>query len=139
MGLSYSAPAKRKPRWYPQMMAELPSMSGKVVAITGCTTGTGYVAAKACAQKGATVLMLNRASKRANEALKSIKEEFPSADVVMVECDLQSFKSVRKAAAEIREKYPDGIDVLCNNAGIMMLDSAKGEDGFDLEVSCAKQ
>jgi len=110
-------------------------MSGKVVAITGCTTGTGYIAAKACAQKGATVLMLNRQSERAEKAWKSIKEEVPSAEVVMVECDLQAFKSVRKAAAEIRERYPEGIDVLCNNAGIMMMESGKGEDGFDREMT----
>ncbi|EKX31465.1 hypothetical protein GUITHDRAFT_83106 [Guillardia theta CCMP2712] len=133
MGQFYSAPAKKEVKWYNDFEETIPSLSGKVIAITGCTTGTGFVAARTCAKKGATVLMLNRKSERSEEALKKIKEEFPESEVVWVECDLQSFKSVRAAAAEIKKKYSGGIDVLCNNAGMMMMDSQTGEDGYDLE------
>ena len=42
MGLSYSTPPKRISKYYPAFENTLPSMSGKVVLITGCTSGTGY-------------------------------------------------------------------------------------------------
>eukprot|EP00960_Hanusia_phi_P059264 764116-Hanusia_phi.AAC.2 len=135
MGQLHSAPVKKEVQWFHGLEESVPSLSGKVIAITGCTTGTGFVAARSCAKKGATVLMLNRKSERSEAALKQIKEEFPEADVVWIECDLQSFKSVRSAAEEVKKKYPGGIDVLCNNAGMMMMDSRTGEDGYDLEVS----
>jgi NADP-dependent 3-hydroxy acid dehydrogenase YdfG len=48
---------------------EVPSLQGKVIAITGCTSGTGLVAAQCAARKGAhTILMLNRLSDRATAA-----------------------------------------------------------------------
>lgn len=51
----------------------LPSMKGKVVAITGTTSGTGYVTAMECVRLGAHVLMLNRPSARATFALEAAK------------------------------------------------------------------
>ena len=53
--------------------AKLPSMKGKVVAITGTTSGTGYVAAMEMTKLGAHVLMLNRPSGRATAALAAVK------------------------------------------------------------------
>ena len=47
-------------------------MKGKTVAITGCSRGLGFVTAKTCAAKGARVLMLNRESPRAREALAEV-------------------------------------------------------------------
>ena len=52
MGGGYSKPKEFKSLHYPGYFASMPSMAGKVVAITGCTTGTGLVAAKAVAAKG---------------------------------------------------------------------------------------
>ena len=46
----------------------LPVLTGRVVAVTGCTTGTGYAVCRAMAQKGAHVVMLNRPSERATAA-----------------------------------------------------------------------
>ena len=66
MGSSYSAPAAvASSAAFSELCASLPQMSGKVVAITGCTSGTGLVLARVCAERGAHVLMLNRASPRA--------------------------------------------------------------------------
>ena len=47
---------------FPDFEKERPSCEGKIIVVTGCTTGTGLVAAKTCAKKGAHVVMLNRAS-----------------------------------------------------------------------------
>jgi NAD(P)-dependent dehydrogenase (short-subunit alcohol dehydrogenase family) len=107
--------------WFPDFEAtQLPSLDGKIVAVTGCTSGTGLVVAQVCARKGAkAVLLLNRPSPRSDAADALIKSQVPEGSTTTVEtvpCDLQDFASVRSAAATIKAKY-EAIDVLCNNAG----------------------
>lgn len=106
-------------------------MTGKVVAITGCTSGTGLVLAQLCAERGARVLMLNRQSERAEAALKTVAA---NGDAVLVPCDLQSFDSVRAAAARLKSLCPAGLDVLCNNAGVMGMPDLATPDGFDVQM-----
>ena len=55
--------------------ATLPDLSGKTIAITGCTSGTGYVAAMECRARGARVILLNRPSGRAQAALIAVANE----------------------------------------------------------------
>jgi len=109
-------------------------MEGKYVAITGCTSGTGFICARTCAELGANVLMLNRASCRADAALASIKEAVPGCSVSLIECDLMSFDSVRKAGAQLRGELSNGLDVLCNNAGIMAVKDEATVDGCDTQM-----
>ena len=113
----------------------LPDQKNKVVVITGTTTGTGYTAALVSAQKGATVALLNRKSDRSAAAIEQLKKEVPTATIHSIECDLMSFKSVRNAANELKLLFPNGIDVLCNNAGIMMFDEIAGPDGYDCQMT----
>lgn len=121
-------------KYFDDLKRSFPSMSGKTVAITGCTSGTGWILAKTCAELGAKVVMLNRRSERAEKAYKTLKEEL-KGDAVSVECDLQSFDSVKKAGATLREMFKDnGIDVLCNNAGVMGLPDQATQDGFDIQM-----
>merc|ERR1712224_846446 len=51
-----------------------------------------------------------------------------------IDCDLQDFASVRAAAAKIKEDFPNGIDVLCNNAGIMLFPDKATKDGYDVQM-----
>jgi NAD(P)-dependent dehydrogenase (short-subunit alcohol dehydrogenase family) len=128
---SYDKPAEVKSKYFPDFVKSLPSLEGKTIAITGCTTGTGYICARTCCELGASVVMLNRPSKRANEALQSLKDA-GHKDVSLVECDLQSFQSVKKASSELRSKFKEtGLDVLVNNAGIMATLDKATEDGCD--------
>ena len=63
MGTSYSSPTEIESKHFTAHIASLPpnGMKGKNVAITGCTSGTGFIAAKVCVQLGALrVMMLNR-------------------------------------------------------------------------------
>ena len=118
---------------------ELPSLSGRIVAITGCTSGTGLVAAKTCVRKNAAVvLLLNRPSERATQAEAEIKTEIIPISKTIVEtipCDLQSFESVQAAADMIKSKYgAQGIDILCCNAGIMAVEDAATKDGYDVQM-----
>jgi len=110
-------------------------MTGKVVAITGCTTGTGYLAARSITAKGAELIMLNRPSERALSAENQIREINPEAKITSIPCDLSDFASVRAATKKLKEQFPDGIDVLCNNAGIMAMPDQAGKDGYDVQMS----
>jgi len=132
---TYDKPREMASKFFPDFFAGLPRMDGKVVAVTGCTSGTGFVCARGCAKLGATVVLLNRESERADAALKSIKDELPEAKVISVPCDLTSFASVRAAASKLKSEFSDsGIDVLCNNAGVMASKDVATTDGCDLQM-----
>lgn len=137
MGGSYSKPKEIQTRWFNDFSAKLPSLNGKTVVVTGCTTGTGFVLARTCAEKGATVFMLNRPSERADAAATAVRETAATgALVVPVDCDLTSCASVKAAAASVRDKLgPDGsVDVLCCNAGVMALADVATTDGYDVQM-----
>ena len=108
-------------------------MTNKVVAITGTTSGTGFICAREVAKKGATVLLLNRSSERADKALQQLQSEVPNAKFEAIACDLQDFKSVHTAVSAIQSKYTV-LDVLINNAGVMALKDAATGDGYDVQM-----
>ena len=109
-------------------------MNGKNVLITGCTSGTGFVLARTCAQLGATVYMLNRPSERATVALDQLRNE-GNSKAFLIECDLQDYASVRKAGKALRDQLQnEGCDVLCNNAGVMGLPDVATADGYDVQI-----
>lgn len=108
-------------------------LNNKVVVITGTTSGTGFIAARELAKLGATVLLLNRESERSSTSLKKLQEAVPGAEFKALNCDLQKFDSVRRAAQEIKEKY-EVLDVLINNAGVMALPDEATADGYDVQV-----
>ena len=109
--------------------ADVPDQTGKTIFITGANTGLGFEAAKVLAGKGARVLIGCRSKEKAETARKSIVKEFPKADVAIVELDLGNLESVKKAAAVV-EKEPQ-LDILINNAGIMIPPYELTSDGFE--------
>jgi len=108
-------------------------MTGKVVAITGTTSGTGFVCAREVAKKGATVILLNRDSQRAEKALEQLRKDVPEATFDWIPCDLQNFEGVRKAMKTIQSKYKV-LDILVNNAGVMALQDNVTSDGYDIQM-----
>lgn len=108
-------------------------MSGRIAAVTGTTTGTGFVCARELAKRGATVLLLNRASSRSSSSLAQLREAVPGATFEAIVCDLQDFVSVRSAIATIKASR-EQLDVLCNNAGVMALEDFATKDGYDVQM-----
>lgn len=108
-------------------------MTGKVVVITGTTSGTGFICAREVAKKGATVVLLNRKSERAENALQQLQDNVPAGNFDSIECDLQNFDSVRNAIHTIQSRY-DVVDVLVNNAGVMALPDKATKDGYDVQM-----
>ena len=132
---SYTEPRKIETKFYHDFEKKIPSLAGKVVLITGCTTGTGFIAACCAAKKGATVVMLNRKSSRSEAAEAEVQKVVTEGKVMTVECDLQSFENVKAAAAKLKELFSEtGVDVLCNNAGVMALADEATKDGYDVQM-----
>lgn len=122
-------------RYFADFEKSLPKLAGMTVAITGTTSGTGYIAAVACAKKGAEVIVLNRESGRLAESLEKMRKEANGGKISSISCDLQNFASVRKAAAELKEKCGErGLDVFACNAGIMAFPNKATIDGFDVQM-----
>lgn len=114
----------------------LPGLHGKMFAITGTTSGTGYECAKAILSHGGNVLALNRPSERATKALLSLnlvgKEHSTTAQ--HVECDLSSFQSVAAACKEVKIQCSGVLYALVCNAGIMAFPDQRTVDGYDIQM-----
>ncbi|MEO1059873.1 MAG: oxidoreductase [Actinomycetota bacterium] len=112
----------------------LPGQEGRVALITGANTGLGFHNAKDLAAKGAKVVMACRSESRAEDAMRRIRAEVPDADLELLLLDLGSLEAVRSAAATFRERH-DSLDLLVNNAGIMMTPYEQTEDGFEGQMA----
>jgi NAD(P)-dependent dehydrogenase (short-subunit alcohol dehydrogenase family) len=112
---------------------EIPDQSGRTAVVTGANSGLGLEVSTDLARAGATVLMACRDMDRAGEALDRIRAEAPGAEVDAVRLDLASLTSIGEFATAARSRLPDGIDLLVNNAGVMMPPQRKTEDGFELQ------
>jgi NAD(P)-dependent dehydrogenase (short-subunit alcohol dehydrogenase family) len=113
--------------------ADIPSLAGKRVLITGANSGIGYHAALKLARKGAHVMLASRDRKRGEEALARLDADSPSAHTELVIFDLASLASVRDfAEQELAKRRP--IHVLINNAGVMTPPKRlQTADGFELQ------
>lgn len=109
---------------------EVPDMSGKTVVVTGGNSGIGLETAAALAGAGARVLITARREDRGRAALARLNGSSPPVPVELVVFDLASLQSVRQGAAELLERCPR-IDVLVNNAGLMLSERADTVDGLE--------
>lgn len=104
--------------------------SGRVAIVTGANTGLGYETALALAGKGARVVLACRDLDKAGAARKAILSQFPPAQVDVRLIDTGSLVSVRHFADAFSKEY-DRLDLLINNAGIMITPYFETPDGFE--------
>ena len=114
------------------ILNNLPSQKGRIIIVTGANAGLGYETTLALAKKGARVIMACRSSSKARTAREALLKEAPDALLDILELDLSSLKSVQNMVAEFQVSY-DRLDVLINNAGVMMPPYTRTEDGFELQ------
>lgn len=114
-------------------LEQVPDLSGKVIIVTGANSGIGYEAAKEFSRKGAKTILACRNMERAKAALGKINEEISDSKAEIMRLDVASLKSVHEFAKAFKKKYKR-LDVLLNNAGVMMTPYGKTEDGFELQL-----
>jgi NAD(P)-dependent dehydrogenase (short-subunit alcohol dehydrogenase family) len=110
----------------------IPDQTGRVAVVTGSNTGLGHETAAALAAKGAHVVLAVRNLDKGRSAADLITTRTLGASVAVQELDLTSLESVRNAAEQLRSQH-DSIDLLINNAGVMMTPKSTTTDGFELQ------
>lgn len=110
---------------------DIPPQDGRTVFITGANTGIGFETARVLAASGARVLLGCRSEEKALGAINKIKAIKSDADVLWVPLDLTSLASIKAAAAEVSKEVR--LDVLINNAGVMIPPKQETSDGFELQ------
>jgi len=116
--------------------ADVGDQSGRVAVITGATSGLGLETARVLAQHGSTVVLAGRDPERTAAAADRIRAAqsgpIETGSVETAELDLASLESVRKAAADLAARF-GRLDLLINNAGVMMPPYSLTRDGFELQ------
>jgi NAD(P)-dependent dehydrogenase (short-subunit alcohol dehydrogenase family) len=110
---------------------QVPDQGGRVAVVTGANSGLGLVTARELARAGATVVVAAREGK-ADGAAEEITAAVPGARLEPRRLDLADLDSVRAFAAETAGDHPR-IDLLVNNAGVMMPPRSTTADGFELQ------
>ncbi|XP_059390441.1 retinol dehydrogenase 12-like [Carassius carassius] len=107
-------------------------LDDKTVIITGANTGIGKETVRDLAKRGARVIMACRDLEKAEEARKELMEDSGNQDIVANKLDLSDTKSIREFA-ELINKEEKQVNILINNAGIMMCPYSKTADGFEMQ------
>jgi len=108
----------------------IPNQSGRVIIITGANSGIGFEAAKELAAKNAEVILAVRNQEKGAAALAQIQAENPHAKLSVRILDVADLASVKAFADDFKQDYQQ-LDLLINNAGIMVPPYGKTVDGFE--------
>jgi NAD(P)-dependent dehydrogenase (short-subunit alcohol dehydrogenase family) len=121
-----------KPDW---SASDIPSQNGRIILITGGTSGMGYEDALALSRAGAQVIIAARNAERGQQTIARIRREVPDASVQFETLDLASLASVRGLAERLKGRL-SRLDVLINNAAIMAPPQrGTSADGLELQLA----
>ncbi|KAA0710380.1 Retinol dehydrogenase 13 [Triplophysa tibetana] len=109
-------------------------LDGKTVVITGANTGIGKETARDLAMRGARIVMACRDLSRAEKAAAEIRRSTGNGNIVVRHLDLASLFSVRQFAHEY-VATENRLDILINNAGVMMCPKGLTEDGYETQFA----
>jgi NAD(P)-dependent dehydrogenase (short-subunit alcohol dehydrogenase family) len=110
----------------------IPDQKGRVVIVTGSSSGLGKETTRVLAKKNASVIMAVRNVQKGQGVADAIRQEYTAADVSVRELDLADLTSVKTFAESILKDYAR-LDILINNAGVMMCPYSKTADGFEMQ------
>ena len=107
-------------------------LDGKHALVTGATGGLGIETARALASVGASVTIGGRDPQKIESALATLREQVPGASFDAIEVDLASLASIASSTKAFVDTGRT-IDLLINNAGVMMCPEGKTADGFETQ------
>ncbi|CAK6967517.1 retinol dehydrogenase 12%2C like [Scomber scombrus] len=108
-------------------------LEDQTVVITGANTGIGKETAIDLAKRGARVIIACRDMEKAQEAVKEVITNSGNENVVCMKLDLSDIKSIREFAEAINKDEPK-LNILINNAGVMVCPYGKTADGFEMQI-----
>lgn len=103
-------------------------LSGRVCLVTGANSGIGFQTTRELARRGAKVVLLCRSETRGREAIASLRQELPDAELLLERLDVSSLADVRAFAA----RWSEPVHVLVNNAGVLPAERELTEEGLEL-------
>ena len=127
-GFSRAGYAVRRRGWDD---ADLRRMDGRVVLVTGATSGLGRAAAEGLARLGAGVRLVVRDLEKGERERAELVRATGNDDVAVVLCDVSDLADVRRCVADLLAHEPR-IDVLVNNAGVLPAGHERTRDGLEL-------
>lgn len=105
-------------------------MTDKVVMVTGANSGIGRVTARELARLGATVVMVCRNPDKGQAVCDDINADVGMERVHLLLADFSSHESIRQMTDTFKSRF-DKLDVLVNNAGLMVKRRQQTEDGLE--------
>jgi NAD(P)-dependent dehydrogenase (short-subunit alcohol dehydrogenase family) len=109
---------------------DIPDQAGKVAIITGANSGLGRIAALELTRHGAQVVVASRSTDKGEAAAAEIAATVGGLEPMVRRLDLGSLDSIRAFADEFAGQR---IDLLLNNAGVMMTPYGTTSDGFETQ------
>lgn len=119
-----------KEKW---TIANIPDLLGKVIIVTGGNSGLGFESVKAFAEKGAEVILACRTIENGETAKIKIIKQNHTSKIVVMQLDLMDLSSIKSFATRFKENY-NRLDILLNNAGIMIPPYGLTKDGFESQI-----
>ncbi len=115
-------------------IGQVPPQVGRVAIVTGANGGLGYETALGLAKKDVEVILACRNLQKAEEAKFRIVKEYPKAQIKSIKIDVSSLREVRQFANQFGSQH-ERLDLLINNAGIMMSPYSVTQDGFENQLA----
>jgi len=111
---------------------DISSQDGKTAIVTGANTGIGYESALALYEAGANIIIASRDAEKAHQAIEKIQLARGKGQLDYINLDLSSLKAVKQFSKIFLSRY-GRLDLLINNAGIMIPPEGKTDEGFELQ------
>jgi NAD(P)-dependent dehydrogenase (short-subunit alcohol dehydrogenase family) len=111
---------------------DIPDQTGRTAIVTGANTGIGLETARMLAQKGAHVVLACRNPEKGQAAVDRILTDKPSGSATLQALDLSDLESVAAFVKAFASKH-DRLDLLINNAGVMVPPLGRTKQGFELQ------
>jgi len=105
-------------------------MKNKRILITGSTSGIGRASAKELAKMGANIVLVSRNEEKLKTQVEELKKATNNESIDYIQGDLSSLADIRKVAEIYRNRYTE-LDVLLNNAGLIVPDHRTTTDGYE--------